>query len=359
MFSIQEILEKTAPQRRQVIKALDGVNSENGWHPEDANIFGTGTNQTPLSLSDQIGIQETLNKLSLSEILILGASTNGASALVSNKLYDTLIYASKQYDLCPLLSAYMAEKWQGGNLSISIAKDGTYKARKFVGGAKIPEVQPSFVQGTLKPEAYGIPILGGADLIEDEQFGIVQWNVEQAAKAVGKQATDLMVTKLLAATDGDGVLNSGNADTAETKWGGSSSNDVVKAYQAVSQDEFKANTVVCTGTTWGKSLSLYTGTNGWHPLEPQLGFDARIGVLDVAISNSPALHSATDVSGAVFLANKTVVFDRNNAVLTGRKRWMEIKNYSDPVQDILGAVVSFRQNSVSLYNDAIYVLTEQ
>jgi hypothetical protein len=52
------------------------------------------------------------------------------------------------------------------------------------------------------------------------------------------------------------------------------------------------------------------------------------------------------------------MFDKAYALLTGRKRWMRIENYSNPVRDLKGAVVTFRQDSVSIYNDSIGVITE-
>ena len=54
----------------------------------------------------------------------------------------------------------------------------------------------------------------------------------------------------------------------------------------------------------------------------------------------------------------SIIFDRRAALLTGRKRWLRMENYADPVRDLGGVVVSCRQDSVTLYDDAIYVLTE-
>ena len=84
-------------------------------------------------------------------------------------------------------------------------------------------------------------------------------------------------------------------------------------------------------------------------------------MLDILFSNRPALHAAmpgTDTPGGAMTKCVSIVFDRNNALLTGRKRWMEIKNYADPINDLSGAVVSFRQDSITLYNDSICVITE-
>ncbi len=54
----------------------------------------------------------------------------------------------------------------------------------------------------------------------------------------------------------------------------------------------------------------------------------------------------------------SVIFDKDYALLTGRKRWLRIEKYSDPIRDLIGATVTARQDSVTVYNDSIYVLTE-
>jgi len=70
------------------------------------------------------------------------------------------------------------------------------------------------------------------------------------------------------------------------------------------------------------------------------------------------LHLATDAEG-VFTDCVTLIFDRDNALVTGRKRWMMVNNYADPVRDLAGCTITARQDSVTLYDDAIYVLTEK
>lgn len=59
-----------------------------------------------------------------------------------------------------------------------------------------------------------------------------------------------------------------------------------------------------------------------------------------------------------FTRNYTLVFTKQYALLSGRKRWLRIEQYSEPVRDLKGAVVSFRQDSVTMYNDSIALLTE-
>ena len=52
------------------------------------------------------------------------------------------------------------------------------------------------------------------------------------------------------------------------------------------------------------------------------------------------------------------MFDKNNALLSGRKRWMRIEKYSEPVKDLAGATVTFRQDSVNVYADSSATITE-
>jgi hypothetical protein len=80
--------------------------------------------------------------------------------------------------------------------------------------------------------------------------------------------------------------------------------------------------------------------------------------MDVLKSTSPVLHDEADARGATFTECVTIVFDRTVAILTGRKRWMRIENFVNPMQDLEGAVVSSRQDTISMYDDSIYVLTE-
>jgi hypothetical protein len=152
-------------------------------------------------------------------------------------------------------------------------------------------------------------------------------------------------------------LNSSAADAAETKFSGSAGKDITSAVRAVGDDEWVANTIVCTPEAYWHSIGTYVSTVGWStPANPL--FNMKLQDLDVLKNTNDCLHASTDAKGATMTGCITLVFDRNNALLTGRKRWMRIENYSDPRTITEGAVVSCRQDSVTLYNDAIYRLTE-
>jgi hypothetical protein len=55
---------------------------------------------------------------------------------------------------------------------------------------------------------------------------------------------------------------------------------------------------------------------------------------------------------------QTIVFNRQNALLTARKRWLQVENIFDAPTDIENIVVSFRQDSTTLYKDAQALVTE-
>jgi len=348
MLSIQEIIAKTQEQRKHINECLDQgfyhPNAETSEHVPASLYYG-------LKQAEIREIKQTMDNLTLAEVLMKTSTTTGSSYLVAAKLHDTLIYAAKTTDICPLIGKVIT-RWEGGDLYVNIAKDGTYTPKPFVSGGAIPEVNAQFVQATLSPKGYGVPILAGEDLIEDQQYGIVEWHVQKAAEAVGLQASDLALNVLKTATDGDGSVNTGSTgDADETKWAGGTTADIEDAIKTLGHNRFVPNTIVMTSEAWMHSVSS-TITRGWSTKKGVDGYTLQIGSLDVVISNSTELYTGS------FTNCKTIIFDRNNALLTGRKRWMEIRNYADPIRDIAGAVVSYRQDSVTLYNDSIYVLTE-
>jgi hypothetical protein len=202
--------------------------------------------------------------------------------------------------------------------------------------------------------------------------------VRQAAKACGLAATDYLLTVLAAASDGWGTRGySLTGDTNRTLWIGGTTADITDAIDHISHHEWIANTIVMMPHVWYHSVRETIGAESaagaaddlWKPTPmPQYtpvaqGFDFKIENLDVKFSASSTLHGlgvrgVTDAVGDSPTQCVTLIFDRNNALLTGRKRWMRIENYSDPRTITQGAVVSCRQDSVTLYDDAVYNLTE-
>lgn len=344
-------------QRKHIHECLQKTTGTIGWHPEDASLY------EGLNAADTYEVREALRKMTLAEVLEKGSSAQGADDIVAAKLHDTLIMAAKPYDLCELIG-YVATKWEGSDLKVNIAVDGSYTPLKFGSTGSIGDMNAKFVQAIATPIGYGIPIMAGEDLVEDQQYSIVQWHAEQAARQCGILAGDLAVAVLLAQPDGDGTANTSTTGTQDTTTYG----EILEAAQLNGNDQFNSDTLLTSHEVWehtANTVEVAGGTAGDYGRQgtvnagsPAAGFDLKLDMLDVKFWNTKQMHDSGDAEGAVFTTCKSIVFDRANAILTARKRWLELKDYANPVEDIAGAVVSFRQDSVTLYKDAICVVTE-
>jgi len=344
MLSIQEITEKYANNLRSIRRAMD---KSAIFHPEDASIY-TGLN--PLEAQS---IRETLRAIPYNKLAeFLGKGTTLGDYLAANKVYDDLVFYSQETDICPLISAQVVNGWQGSDLIVTIGDDGSYVANEVVSGAISPTETIGVEKATLSPIAFNLASIIGMDLEEDTGFALTDWHVKNAAKAVGRKASSLALNVLWNAPDGVGTVNgSATGNAGATKWTGGTTADVEDAIAGNAADNWKSKTIVTSVTSWLDAIysTIPTGTAF---LEPKTGFDYNVAGQDVLLWVPES--DITNASSKLL----TIVFDRKNAMLTGRKRWMQLENYADPVKDLAGAVVSCRQDSVTLYKDSIYVLSE-
>jgi hypothetical protein len=349
MLSFQDLIAKTAKPQRRIKEVLQsGV-----YHPEDASLT------EGLNAADTYEVEQALGRMSLAEVLVKGSSAQGADGLVAAKVYDTLAYAAKKFDLVPLISADVVNGWQGGNLTVPIVIDGSYVPNKAASAGKTAEANPSFTYATLSPVTYTLPILAGRNLIEDSSFGLVERFVKIAGETCAVKASDLAVAMLIAASDGDGTLNTGSVTL-----GNLSESDIADACWANGADKFVSNTLLLSSFGWTASLwrgyevndaEYYDIPLVYRLREPAAGFDMVLHGLDTKLYESAVMNDEDGSDSITF--DYSIVFDRGNALLTGRKRWLEIKEFSNPIEDLAGAVVSFRQDSVTLYKDAICLIT--
>jgi hypothetical protein len=343
MLNLQEIVEKTKPNVKRIKECLDA----GSWHPSEASIYDG------LNLADRHDIKETMDSLSLSEFLQLTYKTTGDAAgaywLVASKVYDTLINYSKISDKIPYISAYVATAWKGADLVVDIAND--YQGNRFVSGALHPTETVTTKKATCTMVSFGVSPHIGSDLIEDAQFDMVEWHVRQAAVRIGEMATSQVLPILATASDGWNTVGAVTADTGETKWNGSAGKDIHEATATTLGQGFVADTLITTADPWHHSLySTLEAGAGFMPRKD--GFSHCIDDLDIILHPTVA-----DLTGAGS-KYQTVVFDRKNALLTARKRWMQLENYSDPVRGLAGVTITCRQDAVTLYNNAITVMLE-
>ena len=351
MYSIQEMIEKSETQIKSIKHALDS----GSYHPEEASIFDGQKASVVRTL------QESLRNIPLSEFLGKSGTAGiaGAAYMVPEKVHDLLIMSAKRTDLCELIG-YVVPSWQGGDLVVPIVKDEALRPRKGSGGGGTATgTKLSSEKATLSPVKFDMALEVDNEMIEDSNYGLIEWLIRNAGRGMGYLASEMALGVLIAAPDGDGTLNaSATGDADETLMTGGATADIEDALTGIGDDEFIANTLITTPESWSHSIASDAGAAGYIITEGADGFHARLCELDVFKHTSPQLHDPTDPVGDPMTACINVIFDRYNAILTGRKRWLTIENYSDPIKDLAGAVVSSRQDSVTLYKDAIYVLTE-
>jgi len=352
MLSLQEAVAKdeVKPQLRAVEKCLD----RGRFHPELASVYNVESG----ALRQQL--RETLSTIPLHEFLAKSGTTGiaGAAYMVPDKVHDTLIGYTRRADLVPLIGHVVAG-WAGGDLKVDIVNDLAYAPKEFSSGGKIPAETVETAQATITPVSFGIAPRITRDLVEDANFEMVEYHLQRASLAMAKKSSNMALTVLKTATDGWGTVNSSNTgDADETRLVNGTTMDIVSCVRALGDDEWHADTMVITPEAYGHSVSTQAAETGWQVVDTTPGYDVSIGTLDVLISHDASLHASTDAQGAAMTNCITLIFSRENALLTGRKRWLQINNYSEPVRDLAGCTVTARQDSVTLYDDSVYVLTE-
>jgi hypothetical protein len=118
---------------------------------------------------------------------------------------------------------------------------------------------------------------------------------------------------------------------------------------------YKPNLVVTSPEVWNDALII---TNGHPEVQAPTSpmYDAWYGGYDVVLANSMQLGTA--VTANRLTQGVTIVLEREIGIVTARNNWLRIENYSNPVEDLAGAVVSGRQGCGEIVDAAIGVLTE-
>jgi len=353
MLSLQEIKDKASPQLQSIEEFMD----KNGFIDQSCHAMLT----RGLKRSIQREISETLRKVTLREMLQhpAGLATGTASVTgspylipvwLSGKLYSTIQFQ----DIVPLISADMVEAagltGKVNFASTQIGETGAHETPLLTG------------QASYSLKRVAVPLAITSDMLEDNEYGLMETAVRYASTAIARIGNYWALTDLAAAEDGIGESNSTGAGADETTLA-----DVKTGYEDMADDNFKADTIIITNEAWQHSVSvsntaLYIPEVTW-PL-PSPGFDFRFWTMDGLINNSSALCTRAgirddQVAGAGAMTDcKTILFTRAVALVTLRKNWLRVENYVDPVKDLAGAVVSGRQDSVTVNKYAIAVLTE-
>ena len=280
----------------------------------------------------------------------------GAVYLIPVKLYADLQTEAVQADVVAQISKVLLGPDQvspGTTMKVDIAKDGQYKVSQIAGGAIAPSESMETVQATLDfTPIYGINIRLANDLLEDSQFDILGLHTSEAGRQIGEKASDLAITVMYLSTDGDGTRNLITGDQAYAEWAADGSHTVEDGISLNLSDGYVPDTMLLTHKAYNYNLK---GTSGIQYNESALqaawlqsGYPTQLAGMNLVYSDTDYLSN-----NQAYDTSKMIVFTKAYALLSGRKRWMRIENYSEPVRDLKGAMITFRQDSVTLYNDSI------
>lgn len=363
---MQRRIEKpeVAPElRKDIQEMLD----HNYFDHEERNIYGTGRLQkeegiAPLKPADAVEINRSIKNIPLAEFLAKSGTTGigGAAYLIPTKIHSVLYEPAVAADIVSdiSISVLPPEQLPGTTTNVDILVDGGYRVWTVSSGAQMPTETLQTTQATLDfSNTYGINFRIANDLIEDSQWNLIETHIAQAGREIGEKASELACDVLIAGADGDGTLN--------TEAGGANTTlmvDVLNAYNANLQDGYTSDTYLLSRHVWFDAVmqdTTYTSyANVWHDaVIATNGDNVRLFGMNLIFNENPAL-AASATTGTAYEDLDSVVFSKNFSLLSGRKRWLRIENYSEPIKDLVGATVTFRQDSVSVYDDSICRIRE-
>lgn len=341
MYSIQEMLDKTVEQRKTLEQFMD---KKAYFDPQEISIF----HGQKKSVSREL--YETMKRVSIAEFLSNATAAGGAYLVpdfVSAKIYSSL----QTRDIVPLISAeIITPKSDTEKVNVGLQNASV--------GSEIGKAQSTLntVQATLTLQRVTANIAVTNEMLEDQNYGLIEWQINEATKALAAKGNNLALTVLKTATDGRGttVAISAGSDTTTPANVGAAIGTVACGGQDLGIPGFVADTSVMTQEAWADAFSTTAG-NVVYPAQ-KAGFNAWSMGLDIVFCNDSALFNT-------FTSNRltdcvTLVFAKDYALLTARKNWGRIENYSKPVDDLKGAVVTGRQDSVTMNDDAICKLSE-
>jgi hypothetical protein len=341
MLSIQEMIDKTTEQR----KALESFMDDRAYFdPTEASIF----HGQKRSIAREL--YETIRKVNLAEFLSKSTAAGGTYLVpdvVSAKIYSSL----QTRDIVPLISAEIITP-KSDTVDVNVGLQGANVAD----GLGKAEETVDTKQATIKLQKIHANVAVTGDMLEDQDYGLIEWQISEATKALAAKGANLALTVLKTASDGRGAtvtVNAGSDTTTPTHLG-TAIGTVACGGQNPNFPGFIADTAVMTQEAWSDAIATTAG-NTVYPSQ-KLGFNAYTMGLDVLFSNDSALHGGFSANRMINCV--TVVFSRDYALLTARKSWGRIENYSKPVEDLAGAVISGRQDSVTMNDDSIVALLE-
>lgn len=378
-MNLKEILDATKPGRKAVEANMDLTHG--GFHPEEANIY------MGLSKAKQDEIHETICKIPLRTLIeklakydgrlkeYLGHSgslttgstgTAGANYLLPDKIYAEIFENARCADITPIVSNIVDTP--GSTLKIDVETDGTFIPHFFASGGEIPDETVETAQGTITPRGFAINVGVTNEMIEDSLFDQIETHVRIAGKAMGEFSTKMCLFPIMDDERASATTYRVEGAYNAVSTGGSYIylSDVMEAEGQNAQDGFTTTHLIIpphspatllkgegAGTPWSSNLVKDIDLSN-NPIARLCGIDV-VRTMHLTTSDTPAANQY--YSGLYSTEWHSLAINKTYGIQTVRKRWLKIENYSDPIKDLVGAVVSARQGHLVAYADAVCVIS--
>jgi hypothetical protein len=354
MYSIQEIVRDFKPNLDKVERHMDGKSS---FHPRDISLL----TDPEIKAADRLKIKQSVKEIPLGylmEFLMADGTSDlaGAAYLVPDKIYDILFEAGAVNDIVPLCAPVVS--CPGSSLKVDVEVDGSFKAHFGASGGSAPSETVQTTQVTITPKLFQINPVITQELIEDSQFDMMEFHLRRAGEQMGQFSTEQYLAAMISGADGDGTQNTCSTGTNNACY----LSDLAESWAANLEDGFLSDTVILPPTLLHTVLAddtIAKYSDQFHSkgsLNSPLNWGSFLGMNIVLVK-----HMNTDYTGdgALYISSKWHAFvqDKANASLVVRKRWMKIDRYAKPVEDLVGAVISARQDEATIYNDASCEIT--
>jgi len=372
-LSLQEtkqLFEK--PEYKSIVETLryKGDDGKDCFEYDAYNPFGTGYLQEKykvprMNAEDAMRLAETVKTypftLLAKEFLAQSGTTGigGAAYLVPVKIHSILQTYASPADIINDVSMMVlpASEIPGRTLDVDIAKRSSYYPHATASGGKAPEEELGFMKATLDfGKTLTVHFNIGNDLIEDTpQLSLMEIHIRMAGAEMGKRSTTEVLAVMASTTDGDGTLNAETAGADTTTLV-----DLDNACEQIIVDEFAPDTFL-SPTEVLRDAIMKDAT--YFPAGSTSTF--RETILHGGDPNAWGLKWVKCNHGSLWTEASNLptncisyALSKDYSYLSGRKRWLRIENYSDPIRDLIGAVITSRQDTVSIYNDSVCKISE-
>jgi len=367
--SPQDIIEKIASKTLKSIQSLMEAKHYFDW--TEFNVFGTGEEQVNdkdlhMTRSDMLNMAATLRNVPLKEFVdksgaMTGAGLQGVNYLIPIKIYDILFTSAIATDIVAQMSRVLMgpAELPGTTCNVDFVTNNVFNPTPYSSGGKMPESNLTISQAVLDfSTCFGLHIPIGYSMIEDSQWSLMERSLEEAGKEMGEYATNAALTILYTAPDGDGTQGHGHTNSTSLTLFQGGTVDVEDAMAYILGQGYTPNTVI-TSPHCGWHTIVTTPYNYAEPWAGNLmanGLPSRMAGMDMLYTIASYIAPTT---AATPLNGKTIVIDKQYALISGRKRWLKIDKYTDPIQDLVGATISSRQDSVTIQKNSCFTISEE